>query len=157
MAWIITTPVAGLQPITTTDTVQNHALGYKVGARDTTNDGYGEFVYLLGVASTVAGDAVTYNQSTGATTRTVAGVTGPVAIAMSANVASQYGWYQVFGAATVNVAGAVSAGAAAYVTATAGSLDDAVVAGDLINDAYFAVAAGGAGSTAISLNYPSIA
>jgi hypothetical protein len=51
---------------------------------------------------------------------------------MSANVASQYGWYQISGAAVVNVAAGFAAAADVYATATAGTLDDAVVAGDLI-------------------------
>lgn len=65
--------------------------------------GEGEFIYLLGVASTVVGLMVTYNATTFQTTirPTTAGNTGPIAIAMSANVANSYGWYQVEGLATV--------------------------------------------------------
>jgi len=65
--------------------------------------GEGEFIYLLGVASTVVGLTVRYNATTFQTTisPTTANTGGPVAVAMSANVANQYGWYQIGGLATV--------------------------------------------------------
>lgn len=131
MAYTINTPLAGFQGIAITDTVQAHALGTLVTATDPTY-GTGEFVYLKGVASTAVGDAVIYDQYAGTTTRAVAGSRGPVAVAMSANVASQYGWYQVGGSAVVK-AGTVAANAPLYVTATAGTVDDAVVSGDKID------------------------
>lgn len=65
------------------------------------DDEIGEYVYLPGVASTIAGSWVTYNPSAGmasATTEllTVTG-TGPVAIATAATVASTWGWYLIKG------------------------------------------------------------
>ena len=51
MAYVISTPLAGFQPIAVTDTTQNHALGTIVQAVDPTY-GAGEFIYLKGVAST---------------------------------------------------------------------------------------------------------
>ena len=131
MAYAITTPLAGFQGIAITDTVQNHALGTIVTAVDPTY-GAGEFVYLKGVASTAVGDAVIFNQYAGTTTRAVAGSRGPVGIAMSANVASQYGWYQISGSAVITC-GTVAANAPLYVTSTAGTVDDAVVSGDKID------------------------
>jgi hypothetical protein len=50
-----------------TDTVQNFPFGFRVRAFDPIL-GFGEFIYLQGVASTVAGSAVTYNPFTGVTT-----------------------------------------------------------------------------------------
>jgi hypothetical protein len=132
MAYTPVSPqLAGIQAIANTDTVQNHALGFQVLATDPTY-GTGEFVYLKGVASTAVGSVVIYDQYAGTTTLTVAGSRGPVAVAMSANVANQYGWYQVTGAA-VTKCGTVAANTPQYVTATAGSTDDAVVAGDKID------------------------
>jgi hypothetical protein len=66
--------------------------------------GEGEFIYLLGVASTAAGDAVTWNAATFATTRAAAGAGIPwsVAFATAATVASTYGWYQTSGIAVGN-------------------------------------------------------
>ncbi len=92
----------GLQPIATTSTVQNHPLGKIIRASDPTF-GQGEFIYLLGVASTVVGLVVTYSTTTYQTTLSpnTQNNVNPNAVAMAANVASQYGWYQIGGLATV--------------------------------------------------------
>lgn len=132
MAYTLQTALIGAQPTAVTDTVQNHPLGARVFANDPTYGG-GEFVYLKGVASTAVGSVVIYDQYAGTTTLAVAGSRGPVAVAMSANVANQYGWYQVSGSAVVKAAGTVAANTPQYVTATAGSVDDAVVSGDKID------------------------
>lgn len=92
----------GAQPITTTDTTQRHALGTTVKGVDPTY-GEAEFIYLLGVASTAVGSVVTYDLTSYQTALAAVGTNlpRPVAIAMSANVASQYGWYQISGIAVV--------------------------------------------------------
>lgn len=104
MTWRITDPVASYQKIADTSTTQNHPTGLIVQASDPTL-GYGEFIYLKGVISTVVGSVVTYIPSTGVTTlSTASGVVNggaPLAVAMSANVASQWGWYQITGDATI--------------------------------------------------------
>jgi hypothetical protein len=91
-----------------------------VGAEAVSTEGY-TYKYLKGVASTVAGDFVTYDGA-GQTARTGASSTGGVAIATAAVVANQYGWYLVEGKyATANVATHSSgAGKALFVNATAG-------------------------------------
>lgn len=124
----------GLQPLTETSTTQNHVLGKRVKGNDPTY-GDGEFIYLVGVASTIATDWVTINFDTFGTTRLVADAVGPVGVAMSANVASQYGWYQIFGKAIGGSGGAIVDGAAIYAHGTAGLVDDAVVDGDLVHNA----------------------
>jgi hypothetical protein len=136
MAYTIQNPEAGFQPIAVTDTVQNHALGYRVDAVDPTY-GAGTFLYLKGVASTVVGSMVDYDQYLGTTTLSPAtGGVGNVAIAMSANVASQYGWYQVVGAAVVKAPNAMTPGADVFsLAATPGSVDDAQVNGEQILNA----------------------
>ena len=121
----------GVQPIADTDTVQNHPLGKIVCAQDPTY-GEGEFIYLKGVASTVVGSFVTYNMDDGSTALLAANAIGPVALAMSINVAGQYGWYQIQGKAVGKVLASFADNANCYATATAGSADDAVVAGDRI-------------------------
>ncbi len=87
------------------------------------NYGAGEFIYLLGVASTVAGDAVSYNAGTFATTRAAAGAGIPwkIAFATAATVASTYGWYQIGGQAIANKTKTVSfaAGIAVGISTTA--------------------------------------
>jgi hypothetical protein len=85
-------------------------LGTIVSAVDPTY-GTGEFIFLKGVASTVVGSLVTYDQTLATTTLAPAtGGNGPVAVAMSANVASQYGWYQIAGAAAVKAPNAMVVG-----------------------------------------------
>jgi len=109
MAYTISTPLIGAQPIAVTDTTQNHAVGTIVRAVDPTY-GEGEFIYLKGVASTAVGSIVTYNTSSGTTALAPVGTNKPqpVAVAMSANVASQYGWYQISGIAVVAKSATVS-------------------------------------------------
>jgi hypothetical protein len=135
MAWIITDAVAGSQPIATTSTVQNHPVGKIVTAKDPTL-GEGEFIYLKGVANTVVGLVVTYVASTGVTVlSTTSGVVNggaPLAVAMSANVASQWGWYQISGDATIKKT-AVKVDPAGttkvYLSATSGRVMQTSVAG----------------------------
>lgn len=127
----------GLQPIADTSTTQQHALGTIVRAEDrgSNGNGSGEFIYLKGAASTVAGSWVTYNLDDGSTTLLAANAIGPVAVAMSANVANQYGWYQIQGKAVALALTGFVDNANVYATATAGSVDDAVVAGDRVKGA----------------------
>ena len=68
MPYSITDPKAGTQAIAGTETVQMHALGTIVQAKDPLY-GSGEFIYLKGLAATAIGDAVIYNSYTGVTTR----------------------------------------------------------------------------------------
>lgn len=102
MAYIVSTPLVGAQPIAVTSTTQLHPIGTIVRATDSSL-GEAEFIYLLGVASTAVGSVVTYNSTTGQTALAAVGTNKPqpVAVAMSANVASQYGWYQISGVAVV--------------------------------------------------------
>lgn len=92
----------GLPPIADTNTSALCPLGTVSRARSETY-GEGEFIYLLGVGSTVVGSLVSYNASTYQTVLcpSTAALGTPVAVAMSANVASQYGWYQIEGLAVI--------------------------------------------------------
>jgi hypothetical protein len=100
MAFHITDGKIGTQAIADTSTTKRHPLGTIVRAVDPTY-GEGEFIYLLGVASTIVGSIVNYDDAfqTALDTSATAGPSRPLAIAMSANVASQYGWYQISGLA----------------------------------------------------------
>jgi len=133
MAYSITDPLIGAQNINTTDTVQNHALGTIVRAVDPVYNA-GEFIYLKGVASTVVGSLVDYDSYLGTTALAPAtGGVGPVAVSMSANVANQYGWYQITGIAAVKAPNAMTVGADVFaLAATPGSVDDAAVNGEQI-------------------------
>jgi hypothetical protein len=143
MAYVIQDPILGVQPIANTSTTQNHPLGMIVVATDPTY-GQGEFVYLTGVASTAVGDWVSYNTTQGATVRWAgtANEGRPLAVAMSANVANQYGWYQISGMAVANISGTVAAGDKVYWQATATTSSSAVAGKQVLG-----AIAGGANGT----------
>lgn len=127
---------AGAQPIANTETTQKHPLGTIVRGVDPTY-GEGEFIYLLGVASTVVGSLVKYNATTFQTALLSVsngknkGV--PVGVAMSANVASQYGWYQISGNAVIKkTTVAVTPQVPVFISATDGRLKVLASAGQQI-------------------------
>lgn len=157
MAFKITDPLVGAQPIAVTDTTQNHALGTIVRAEDPTY-GAGEFIYLKGVASTVVGSMVDFDPYLATTALSPAtGGVGPVAVSMSANVASQYGWYQIAGVAAVKAPNAMTAGADVFsLAATPGSVDDAAVNGEQILNAKVSTTTGtpSTGLALIEINRP---
>lgn len=157
MAYNFTDPKVGMQPIAATSTVQNHPIGTLVKAYDPTY-GEGEFIYLKGLASTAVGELVIYDTYANTTKRGVAGDRGPAAVAMSANVANQYGWYQVKGATVSKVAAAFAAGGNVYLTATAGTIDDATVAGDKVDGARgkTAIDTPSAGFAVLQIDRPSL-
>jgi hypothetical protein len=152
----------GMQPLTDTSTTQQHPLGTRVVGIDdnptATNKGEAEFIYLKGIASTVVGSLVTYDIFLGLTALAPAtGGFGPVAVAMSINVANQFGWYQVRGIAAVKAPNAMVVGAEIFMlAATPGSIDDAAVAGEQILNAKATTTTGtpSAGLALIEINYP---
>lgn len=123
------------QAIGTTSTTQKLPLGTIIRAKDddSTDYGVGEFIYLLGVASTEVGSVVVYSQDDNSTALASANAIGPLAVSMSANVANQYGWYQISGKGAAKVKASFADNGDCYLTSTAGSVDDADVAGDYIN------------------------
>lgn len=152
MAYTVYT-VAGAQPITTHSTTQKHPLGAIVRGVDPTY-GEAEFIYLLGVASTAVGSVVTYDASTYQTVLSAVGgsIPRPVAIAMSACVASEYGWYQISGVAVVKKQCTVSLAAGAAV----GVLSTGLIAGtgsgkEIFGAAVAAVASATAGRTTVKV------
>ncbi len=143
MAFTIINPVLGYPKIAATSTAPwigggtsntTPPLGTIIWATDPTY-GTGEFIFLKGLAATAVGTWVTYNTDDFSTTLLAANAIGPVAVAMSANVASQYGWYQIQGKAVGKALTGFLDNANVYATATAGSVDDAVVAGDRVKNA----------------------
>lgn len=141
MTFVIRNPIVGTQAIASNSTTQQHPLGSIVVADDPTY-GSGEFIYLKGVASTAVGSWVTFNRDDGSTALLAANAIGPVAVAMSACVANEYGWYQISGKAVGLCLTGFADNANVYATATAGSVDDAVVAGDRVKSAKGASAIG---------------
>lgn len=134
MAYVFTENSTGWQPIATTQTTKAHALGTIRRAVDPTY-GAGEFIYLLGVDSTVVGSVVTYGPSTYQTALVpnTAGLGQPVAVAMSANVGSAYGWYQIAGVAVAKKTNVSwEPNKQVFISGTAGRVMDTVASGKQI-------------------------
>ncbi len=162
MAYTIQTPEAGFQPIAVTETVAKHALGTICTANDPVY-GQGEFVYLLGVASTVVGSMVVWNGNSSGTptyqtalAAATAGQARPVAFAMSANVAAQYGWYQIGGMAVAATNGTLAAGPAAIYSAGSGTVTSTQANGAQVLGAINVTATGtpAANQAVIEINRP---
>jgi hypothetical protein len=129
------------QPIDVTSTVKLHTLGDTVRCKDTasTDYGYGEFIYLSGVASTVAGSSVLITAGYG-TTLSAARDKGGIAVACSANAATtSYGWYQTKGKAVCAV-GTCDINSPLYLGAS-GVLDTTEAVGDCVYGARSVTAA----------------
>lgn len=158
MTYKLASPFIGAPALNDISDTAKVALGTIVKGVDPTY-GEGEFIYLLGVANTVAGSVVTYDPSTHLTTLCAVGgnIPRPIAIAMAANVASKYGWYQISGIATVKKTCTVSLAAGAAVgvlttgliagTGTGKEIEGAVVAA-------VASAAAGRVTVLVTLNRP---
>jgi hypothetical protein len=136
-----------LEGIDQIDTAKRWALGTYFFLGDKT------YVYVQGVTSGAAGKHVTFT-SAGVTTLTVADANGNIGILMSAlDATTKYGFIQVFGISTTADVTALTAGAAAYLTATGGRLDETDVAGDQVHN-YVGIVTGASNVATVFLNYP---
>lgn len=111
--------------------------------------GQGEFIYLLGVASTVRGSVVTWggNSSGTPTFQTaLAAVTAnqgqPLAVAMGANLGGNWGWYQISGQAVVATNGTLAAGPGKVYLAGSGQVTSSAAAGTEVLNAINVTATG---------------
>ena len=122
--------------------------------------GEGEFIMLLGVASTVVGSLVTYNASTYQTalSANTANQATPVAVAMAANTAGLFGWYQIGGLAVVKkTAVATNAQVAVYQSATVGRIMATAASGKQVlgaRSANLATVAATVSTVIVSINRP---
>ena len=171
MAYSFTENRAGMLQIANTDagvTMANgtsaiptppNTLGQVVRAFDPTY-GEGEFIMLVGVASTVVGSLVTYNATTYQTTLSAntANQATPVAVAMAANTAGLFGWYQIGGLAVIKkTAVATSAQVAVYQSATAGRIMATAASGKQVlgaRSANLATVASTVSTVIVSINRP---
>ena len=141
MAYTFTDPRLGLPNITSITSVASAGLlnstGVPVGTIVRGSDpslGGGEFIYLPGVSSCVAGSVVTFNQSANTvilTPNTGTYAAAPVAVAMAANTsATALSWYQIEGAATVaKTATKISPLVTLYISSTAGKVQSTLATG----------------------------
>ena len=141
MTYVIQENSTGWQPIASVETTQKHPLGTIVKAADPVY-GSGEFIYVKGVANGTANSWVTYDLDDGATALLAANAIGPVGVMMAALVANTYGWLQIGGKAIGKALTGFVDNANVYGTSTAGSVDDAVVAGDRVQNCKGASAVG---------------
>jgi hypothetical protein len=136
--WKITTSIIGVQPIADVSTTQLHPFGTIVEAVDTgTNqNGAGEFMYVKGVSSGATGAWVGVNSDDYTTTLATANGIYPIVGVMMSDLdaATDYGWVQISGKAVAKALTGFVDNANVYLTATAGSVDDAVVAGDRVQN-----------------------
>lgn len=120
------------QAIADTSTTKKVALGTIVRAVDPTY-GMGEFIYLQGIGSTVVGSIVNYDAAyLTALHSSALDKPRPLAVAMSANVANQYGWYQISGQAIVVKSNALSLAAGDAIGASSGAAV-VVATGSILN------------------------
>jgi hypothetical protein len=124
--------------------------------------GFGEFIYLPGVASLAIGDVVGYDLNPAGPTvvrssNANSNNTGrALAVAINTVLAGQYGWFQISGAAIVNVVAGTAAGNPAFVSATTASLQSTAIAGAQILGARINTAVGtpAAGKAYVTLARP---
>lgn len=136
--WVIVNGPIGAQPIATADTVQNHPFGTIVCAKDIgpTAYGEGEFVYVKGVSSGAVKKWAGYRSKSGLTTLAVADGNYSVGVFMSdLDATTKFGWLQIKGRAIGKCLTQFADNGVVYLTATAGSVDDASVIGDVIHGA----------------------
>lgn len=109
--------------------------GTIVQGEDTGASGLGsaEFMYVQADEAIDATEVVIVDQLDMNASLAVANGVGPVGVALADLADTKYGWVQISGVAECKVATGFSAGAKpAYLTSTAGTIDDAVVVGDTI-------------------------
>lgn len=132
----------------TVDATKKHRLG-----RRRTDIAGNEYIYLKGVNSCVAKDAV-YFSSDFVAVRLVVDKAAAVAVAMAAvDAATKYGWFQIYGVGSVNSDTVAGANLPLYVDGTAGRVDDATSAGDLISG-MFSMGADATNVLAVFMTYP---
>jgi hypothetical protein len=126
----------GAQPIEEVSTTKNHQLGTRVKADDPTH-GIGEFVYVKGVSSGAQYAWVTIDSDSWGVALLAANAIGPVGVMMATlDATTDYGWVQIYGkVAAGKCLTSFADNGRVYATATAGSVDDASVAGDVVHGA----------------------
>jgi len=111
------------------------------------------YICLKGVAGTVVGSVVTYDE-VGVSTLLAANAIGLVAIAQAiVDTTSKRGWYLIVGSCQAKVSAGFANDANCYATATAGEVDDAIVAGDRVKN-MIGRSAIASGTALVQVSYP---
>jgi len=108
-----------------------YAIGTTAKAYDST---YGEveLIYLKAGAIEAVGSFVGFGGDYETALAVADGVYSAVASSLAVKAVGEFGWYVIKGNVPVKVLASFADNANCYLTATAGSLDDAVVAGDYV-------------------------
>lgn len=131
------------------DTGAKHTLGTR--ARDSAGN---EYVYMTGVASTILGSWVTYDELY-ITTLLAANAIGPVAVAMAAiDATTEFGWYCIWGVCEGDFSANVTADLVIGYETAAGHAGDGHATGDNIRGAVIRDTVTTAGTATVQLNYP---
>lgn len=157
--WKIAENRVGQTLIQGVDSVQAVPLGTRVRAFDASY-GAGEFIYLKGVTDCAVGSVVLIAPDDWSTSLAAANDVGKLAVAVAAvDADTKFGWFQVYGKGAAKVLASFADNGDCYLTATAGSVDDADVAGDYIRGMKGASAIGtpSAGLAEVELGYPEVA
>jgi len=117
--------------------------------------GQAEFIYGKGVASCAVGSVCSFDEA-GQASLAVANGKGRIGVAMSACVAGKYGFFQISGKAYGKVATSFADNSQCYLTSTAGTVDDADIAGDLIKGMMGRSAIDSDGNAYFEMNRPFI-
>lgn len=139
--------------------VQTGGVAWGLGDRYTAFDGK-EYVFCLTTGAVSAARAVLFaNDYSGCAHLTASGNNsgGKVGIAVADVASGSYGWFQVYGPASIRVAASCVGGAKLYTSATAGVLDDTSASQDEVLGVSLTTTVGGAEATAAgALNYPMV-
>ena len=130
------------------DTAQTFPFGTRFEAAD------GAYVYVKGITSGAVGAWATFHPVTGVTALLTADAVGNVGIMLSIlDANTKFGWLQVKGYVVTSKSDTVAGAGALYIDGTAGRVDDAVVVGDLVHNA-FSTAADTANILPVYINNP---
>jgi hypothetical protein len=115
-----------------------------------------EYIYLKGITSLVAFDAVTYDEA-GATALLAANAIGPVAFAQAAvDAATKFGWFMIAGTTSANIVANSADNACIGRETTDGKVGDGRAAGDEILGAVARTATTTAAVGSVQIMYPSV-
>jgi len=169
MTYVVQDAQLGTPPIASTlspSTAAGRSTPWKLGDIVKAVDpvyGVGEFIYLLGVAATVVGSVVTYDGANAgvptfqsALAPSTANLDEPLAVAMAATGAGQYGWYQISGSAVVATNGTLVAGPGPVYLAGNGQVTSTAAAGKQVMNARNETATGtpAANQAVVKINRP---
>jgi hypothetical protein len=122
------------QPGDVHTTAQN-PVGTRCKGIDVTGGG-AEYIYLKGVASTIVGSVVTFDEA-GVSTLIAANAKGPVAVATAiTDSTSKWGWYGIQGTFATDVVASCNDNATIGRETTDGKVGDGRAAGDEIANAF---------------------